>query len=137
MTSAWDEPVAHGRYGPWARKSANPCGIRVGALTSEGRIGAIPQELQGGILRIASLVKIEEQHSPSFLLIHIVDSTFHHLMNQMDSRQRLVSNAGKSLLSYIWPAGVATMSCCHGIQVFYLRNSLNFHKNGIQVRIKA
>ena len=36
-----------------------------------------------------------------------------------------------------WQAGVATMSCCHGIQVFYLRNSLNFHKNGIQVRIKA
>ena len=33
--------------------------------------------------------------------------------------------------------GVATMSCCHGIQVFYLRNSLNFHKNGSQVRIKA
>lgn len=34
MTSAWDEPVAHGRYGPWASKSANPYGIRVGALTS-------------------------------------------------------------------------------------------------------
>ena len=47
MTSAWNEPVAHGRYGPWARKSANPYGIQVGALTSEGRVGAIPLEWQG------------------------------------------------------------------------------------------
>ena len=31
----------------------------------------------GWILRIASLIKIEKQHSPSFLLIHIEDSTFH------------------------------------------------------------
>ena len=27
---------------------------------------------------MASLIKIEKQHNPSFLLIHIVDSTFHH-----------------------------------------------------------
>ena len=74
---------------------------------------------------------------PSFLLIHIEGSTFHHLMNQMDSRQFFVSNACKSLMPYIWQAGVATMSCCHGIQIFYLRNSLNFHKNGILVRIKV
>ena len=32
---------------------------------------------RGWILRIPSLIKIEKQHSPSFLLIHIVDSTFH------------------------------------------------------------
>ena len=47
MTSAWDEPVAHGRYEPWARKSAIPYGIRVSALTSEGWAGAIPLEWQG------------------------------------------------------------------------------------------
>ena len=47
MTSAWDEPVAHGRYRPWVRKSANPYGIQVCALTSEGRDGAIPLEWQG------------------------------------------------------------------------------------------
>ena len=75
--------------------------------------------------------------APSFLLIHIVHSTFHHSLKRTDSRQRIVSNACKSLMSYIWQAGVATMSCCHGIQVFYLRNSLNFHKNGILVRIKV
>ena len=39
--------MAHGRYKPWARKSTNPYGIRVGALTSEGRVGAIPLEWQG------------------------------------------------------------------------------------------
>ena len=37
------------------------------------------QRHRGWILRIASLIKIEKQHSPSFLLIHIVESTFHHL----------------------------------------------------------
>ena len=47
MTSAWDEPVAHGRYRPWVRKSANPYGIQVCALTSEGRDGASPLEWQG------------------------------------------------------------------------------------------
>ena len=56
---------------------------------------------------------------------------------RLDLRQRLVSNDCKSLVFHIWQAGVATMSCCHGIQVFYLRNSWNFHKNVILVRIKA
>jgi len=36
--------VAHGRYGPWARKSANPYGIRVGALTSV--------EVRGGMRKV-------------------------------------------------------------------------------------
>ena len=40
-------------------------------------------------------------------------------------------------LPYIGPTGVVTMSCGHGIQVFHLRNLLNFHKNGIQVCMKA
>ena len=33
--------------------------------------------LRSALKRTASLIKIEKQHSPSFLLIHIVDSTFH------------------------------------------------------------
>ena len=36
---------------------------------------------------------------PSFLLIHIVESTIHHSLMRMDSRQRIVSNACKSLIS--------------------------------------
>ena len=41
---------------------------------------------------------------PSFLLIHIVNSTFHQ--PQLDLRQRLVSNACKSLVFHMWQAGL-------------------------------
>ena len=34
-----------------------------------------------------------------FLQIHIVESTIHHSLMRMDSRQRIVSNACKSLIS--------------------------------------
>jgi len=42
------------------------------------QVGVLLGKHRGWILRIASLIKIEKQHSPSFLLIHIEDSTFHH-----------------------------------------------------------
>ena len=41
------------------------------------QVGVLLGKHRGWILRIPSLIKIEKQHSPSFLLIHIVDSTFH------------------------------------------------------------
>ena len=56
---------------------------------------------------------------------------------RMDSRQRIVSNPCKSIMSYIWQAGATTRDCCCGIQVICFRNSQNFHTIGIQVRIKA
>ena len=46
-------------------------------LNVKRQVGVLLWEHRGWILRIASLVKIEKQHNPSFLLIHIVDSTFH------------------------------------------------------------
>ena len=46
-------------------------------LNVKRQVGVLLLEHRGWILRIASLIKIEKQHNPSFLLIHIVDSTFH------------------------------------------------------------
>ena len=55
----------------------SPIGSYVGGLTSKGQVGVLFWEHRGWILRMASLIKVEKQHSPSFLLIHIDDSTFH------------------------------------------------------------
>ena len=116
--------------------SANSFGIRVGVLTSKGRSVCYFGSTGDGCC--TWLFHIKQKHG-----IHQHVFLFPTQRNQLsprrslDSRQRIVSNACQSLMSYIWQSGVATMSCCHGIQVFCLRNSLNFHKNGIQVRIKA
>ena len=132
----------------------SPIGSYVSSLTSKGQVGVLLGEHRGWILRMAALIKgrlsdnrpeafaasfqtSEGEHQHAFLFPNIQHSTSPTSQRLADSRQRLVSNACKSLMSYIWQAGVATMSCCHGIQIFYLRNSLNFHKNGILVRIKA
>ena len=42
---------------------------------------------------------------------------------RLDLRQRLVSNACKSLVFHIWQAGATTRDCCCGIQVICFRNS--------------
>ena len=46
MTSAWDEPVAHGRYGLEARRSVHPERMYVSALTSSWQVGVPPAEAQ-------------------------------------------------------------------------------------------
>ncbi len=61
----------------------SPIGSYVGGLTSKGQVGVLFWEHRGWILRMASLIKVEKQHSPSFLLIHIDDSTFHHSLKRM------------------------------------------------------
>ena len=75
-------------------------------LNVKRQVGVLLLEHRGWILRIASLIKIEKQHNPSFLQIHILDSTFHHPPRRMDSRHFFVSNACKSLMPYIWQAGL-------------------------------
>ena len=69
---------AHGRQelpcNSWVGKFLRNSGQ---CLNVKRQVGVLLWEHRGWILRIASLIKIEKQHNPSFLLIHIVDSTFH------------------------------------------------------------
>ena len=106
----------------------SPIGSYVDGLTSKGQVGVLLWEHRGWILRIASLIKVEKQHSPSFLLIHIDDSTFHHSLKRTDSRQRIVSNACKSLISYIWQAG-ATTNLLTKIKCFLSLGEIIVHPN--------
>ena len=74
-----DEPSAHGRCELEARRSVHPERMQVGALTSIWQVGVPPAEAQG-VDSANSLFykKVRSNILPSFLLIHIVDSTFHH-----------------------------------------------------------
>ena len=69
---------AHGRQelpcNSWVGKFLQNSGQ---CLNVKRQVGVLLWGHRGWILRIASLIKIERQHNPSFLLIHIVDSTFH------------------------------------------------------------
>ena len=105
-------------------------------LNIKRQVGVLLWEHRGWMLHMAFSYKAKTWHtSARFPISNTEESTIPR--RSLDSRQRIVLNACQSLMAYIWQSGVATRSCCHGIQVFCLRNSLNFHKNGIQVRIKA
>ena len=126
------ELLCNSRVGKFLRNSGRCLNIKLaGRCSSFGSTG-------GGCCTWLFHIKQKYGiHQHAFLCSNIQQVYFPPSASQMDSRQRIISNACKSLISYIWQAGVVTMSCCHGIQILYLRNSLNFHKNGIRVRIKA
>ena len=65
------------------------------------QVGVLLGEHRGWILRIASLIKIEKQHNPSFLLIHIVDSIFHHLLRRWSP---FLSRTGNVLHAFLFLA---------------------------------